>query len=107
MILAALRRGGPAMEPRRKVWLRARISLTSFSKRRWLAIARRKASACAAERATVTVLAWTLRVQRQEPGWFSPTLHSLSHSKVDSSCLQRSKRARKAATRAEERDVFM
>src|SRR5437762_11263232 len=60
-------------------------------------MAARKASACAGESATVTVLAWTLRVQRQAPGWPSPTLPSLSQSKVPSSARQASKRARRLA----------
>ena len=48
-------------------WSKARIWSTSFSSFRWSSMARRKSSACWSERATVTVLALTFRVQRQLP----------------------------------------
>ena len=62
-----------------------------------------KAAAWVAERATVTVLARTLRVQRQLPGGTWVTLPSLIQSSWASSCWHWRKRARKAAIWAVEK----
>lgn len=57
-------------------WLMARSSRRIASSLRWLAMADLKRSAWAAERLTETVLALTLRLQRQLPGWLGVTLPS-------------------------------
>ena len=61
-----------------------------------------KPAACAAESATVTVFALTLRVQRQPPEWLGPTEPSLSQSNAATSDLQRSNLALSAAIFAAE-----